>query len=164
MAETPGGETGAAGPPTAIEPKQLAENAVLKFVQRPRIMLILLGAWNVVAAVSEFFVDVHNGKIRGPVGGLALSWESIPLAALYFYCAREPERYQRVFWLALIQQAAAVVANFYHWGADDVTPGSIVIPVAVSATLGALVFLHLFQPKPAEPAAPASTPEAAGSG
>ena len=159
MAETPGGHTEATGPPTAIEQKPLAENSILKFVQRPRIMLILLGGWNVVAAVSEFFVDVQ-GKIRGPVGGLALSWEAIPLAVLYFYCARDPQRYHRVFWLALIQQAAAVVANFYHWGAKDVTAGSIVIPIAVAVVLGALVFLHLFQPKAAETAPPAASREA----
>ncbi len=154
MAESP--EARASMPETRPAP----ENAFLKTIRQPRVMLILLGAWNVVAAISEFFVD---GKIKGPVAGLSLSWESIPLAALYFYCARDPERYHRVFWLALIQQAAAIAANFYHWGAGDLNFGGIVIPVAVAAGLAALVFLHLFQPKPAEPAAPASTPEAAGS-
>jgi len=149
------------GTTTLVPPKPLAENAVLKFFQRPRIMLILLGGWNVVAAVAEFFVDLGGGKIHGPVGGLALSWETIPLAVLYFYAARDPQRHQQVFWLALIQQAAAIAAALYHWGAGDVTAGSIVIPVAVAAALGALVFLHLFQPKPAEAAPPTSPGEPA---
>lgn len=125
-------------------PARPAESVLLNTIRQPRILLILLGAWNIVAAVTEFFVD---GKIEGAFGGLALSWEAIPLAVLYFYCARDPERYQRVFWLALIQQAAAIAANFYHWGADDLTLGSIIIPLAVAAGLAVLIFLHLFQPK-----------------
>lgn len=108
-------------------------------------MLVLLGAWNVLAAVAEFFLD---GKVRGPFGGLTLSWQAIPLAALYFYCARDPERYGRVFWLALLQLTAAIVGNVYHWGAGDLSLGSIVIPIAVAAGLLVLVFLHLFQPRP----------------
>jgi len=132
-----------------------AKNAFLKIIRQPRVMLILLGAWNIVGAVSELLVDV-DGKIRGPTGGLALSWESIPLAVLYLYCARDPERYQRVFWLALVQQAAAIVANIAHRAADDMTTGAIIAPVAVAAGLGVLVFLHLFQPKPAPTGLPTS--------
>ena len=141
--------------PQVAQPQPPVENPFWATLRQPRIVLLLLGAWNILTAVSEFFLDVHNGKIRGPVGGAALSWEGIPLAVLYLYCARDPVRYQRVFWLALIQQASAVAAYFYHWGANDVTPGSIVIPAAVAAVLGVLVFLHLFQPKEPEEAATA---------
>ncbi len=133
-------------PPAAQPP---AENPFWTTLRQPRVVLILLAAWNIVAVVSEFFLD---GKIRGPFGGLSLSWDAIPLAVLYLYCSRDPARYHRVFWLALVQQAAAIAANMYHWGAGDLTPGSIIIPVAVAAGLGVLVFLHLFQPKePEEP-------------
>ena len=135
-------------PPAA--PPPAAENPFWSTLRQPRIVLLLLAAWSAVTAVAEFLIDVHGGKIRGPLGGVALSWEGIPLAALYLYCARNPDRYHRVFWLALIQQAAAIAAYFYHWGADDVTPGSIVVPVGVAAGLGILVFLHLFQPKERE--------------
>jgi hypothetical protein len=137
--------------PAATPPP--AENPFWAALRQPRIVLLLLAAWNVLIAVSEFFIDVHQGKIRGPIGGAALSWEAIPLAVLYLYCARDPARYQRVFWLAMIQQAAAIAAYFYHWGAGDVTPGSIVIPLGIAAGLGVLVFLHLFQPKEREAAA-----------
>ena len=170
MAETPEGQTEAAGPPTAVAPKPLAENAVLRFVQRPRILLILLAVWEIIGAVTEFFtssglfVDLHGGELDGALGGRALGWEQIPLAALYLYCSRDPERYRRVFWLALIEQAVAIVANIYHWGTDDFSGESVIIPVTVAAGLGALVFLHLFQAKPADTAAPPSPAEAAGGG
>jgi hypothetical protein len=145
MAETPP----AAEPPVVRPP---GENPFWRTLRQPRIVLILLVAWAILAVLAEFFVD---GKIRGPLGGMVLSWEGIPLAALYLYCARDPVRYQRVFWLALVQMAAAIAANIYHWGAGDLTPGSIIIPMAVSGGLAVLVFLHLFEPREAEPAATA---------
>ena len=146
MAETP-----EARPPTE-------ENALINTIRQPRIMLILLAVWDIIGAVSEFFtsnglfVDLKGREIDGLLGGRALSWEAIPLAVLYLYASRDPERYQRVFWLALIEQAAAIVANIYHLGAGDFSLESIVIPVAVAGGLAFLVFLHLFQPKTAEDA------------
>ena len=136
--------------PQAAQPA--AENPFWAALRQPRAVLILLAAWNLVAVVSEFFFD---GKISGALGGLTLSWEGIPLALLYLYCARDPARYQRVFWLALVQQAAAIAANLYHWGAGDLTTGSVIIPMAVAGGLAVLVFLHLFQPKGSEKAATA---------
>ena len=147
MHEAPESRTEAPGIPPSIEPKPLSENAFFKVARRPRIMLILLGFWNILGAVGEFFLDV-GGKIEGPLGGMAASWQAIPLAVLYLYCARDPVRYHRIFWLALIQMIAAIAANFYHWGAGDVAPESIVLPLAGSGTLGLLVFLHLFDPRP----------------
>lgn len=143
--------------PRVPQPQPAAENPFWTALRRPRVVLILVAAWNVVAVVSEFFVD---GKIRGPFGGLALSWEGIPLAVLYLYSVRDPQRYRRVFWLALVQQAAAILANIYHWGAGDLTPGSIIIPMAIAGGLTVLVFLHLFEPREPEeqPAATGQPP------
>ena len=137
-------------PPAAPPP---AENAFWATLRQPRVVLILLAAWEVIGALTEFFtsnglfVNLHGREIDGALGGRALGWEAIPLAVLYLCCARDPERYHRVFWLALIEQAAAIVANVYHWGAGDFSFESIVIPAGVAAGLGLLVFLHLFQPK-----------------
>ena len=132
-----------------------AENAFLNTVRQPRVVLILLGVWAIIGALTEFFtssglfVDLHGGELDGALGGRALSWEAIPLAVLYLYSARDPERYRRVFWLAFIEQVAAIVANIYHWGAGDFSFESVVIPIVVASGLGVLVFLQLFQPKPA---------------
>src|SRR3990170_337127 len=148
MAENPG-----------MQPSDLGENPVMSTVRQPRVVLLLLGVWAVIGAVTEFFtssglfVDLHGGELDGALGGRALGWEAIPLAVLYLYCARNPARFHGVFWLALIEQAAAIVANVYHWGAGDFSFESVIIPAGVAAGLGLLVFLHLFQPKEPERAA-----------
>jgi hypothetical protein len=122
-------------------------------LRQPRILLILLAAWSALGAVTEFFsnsglfLELHGGEADGALGGLALNWEAIPLAALYLYAARDPARFQRVFWLALVHTAAGVVANIYHWGAGDFSIESVLLPIILSGSLGVLVFLHLFQPK-----------------
>jgi len=141
-------------PPSVPQPP--AENAFWSTLRRPRIVLLLLAVWEVIGALSEFFtssglfVDLHGGEIDGALGGRALGWEAIPLAVLYLYCSRDPDRYRRVFWLALIEQAAAIIANIYHWGAGDFSLESVVIPIGVAAGLALLVFLHIFQPREPE--------------
>jgi len=136
--------------------KPLGDNAFLRLVQRPRIMLGLLAAWAIVGVLTEFFTanniffDNHDREIDGALAGRALAWQGIALAALYVYCARNPDRYRGVFWVALIEQAAAIAANLYHLGNDDYSAESIIIPVAVAVGLAVLVLLHLFQPREAE--------------
>ena len=129
-----------------------AESPFWLTLRQPRVLLILLALWAIVGALTEFFtssslfVDLP-AELDGALGGRALSWEAIPLAVLYLYCSRDPVRYQRVFWLALIEQAAAIFANIYHLGAGDFSLESVFIPIAVAGGLTLLVFLHLFQPK-----------------
>lgn len=140
--------------------KPLGENAFLKFVQRPRIMLLLLAGWEGIGFLTQLitntglFIEDHKGgdiDLDGVLAGRAFAWESIPLAVLYVYCARDPWRYQRIFWLALIEQIAAVVAYLYHWlVVGTFTAESIFIPLIGSAALGTLVFLHIFRPRPEE--------------
>jgi hypothetical protein len=147
--------------PEIAQPQPPAENPFWATLRQPRIVLILLAVWAIIGALTEFFtssglfVDLHGLEMDGALGGRALSWEAIPLAVLYLYCSRDPVRYQRVFWLALIEQAAAIVANVYHWGAGDFSFESVFVPIVVAAALGVLVFLHLFQPREAEKAATA---------
>ncbi len=148
----------------AAPPQPPAENPFWTTLRQPRVVLILLAVWAIIGALTEFFtssglfLDLHNRELDGALGGRALSWEAIPLAVLYLYCSRDPVRYQRVFWLALIEQAAAIVANVYHWGAGDFSFESVAIPIVVAAGLGLLVFLQLFQPKAPEAAAPVVSP------
>ncbi|MBI1886342.1 MAG: hypothetical protein HYS09_08560 [Chloroflexi bacterium] len=147
-------------------PVSVDTNALLKALQRPRVMLILLAAWDIIGALAEFFsssgifADLHGEEINGALGGRALSWEAIPLAALYIYAARDPARFPFVFWIALIEQAAAIAANIYHWGAGDFSIESIIIPIIVAAGLLVLVFLHLFGPKERAVAQEPSAPQA----
>lgn len=146
--------------PEIAQPQPPVENPFWTTLRQPRVVLILLAVWAIIGALTEFFtssglfVDL-GGELDGALGGRALSWEAIPLAVLYLYCSRDPVRYQRVFWLALIEQAVAIVANVYHLGAGDFSLESVFIPIAVAAVLGVLVFLHLFQPREPEEAATA---------
>lgn len=147
--------------PETAQPQPPVQNPFWTTLRRPRVVLILLAVWAIIGALTEFFsssglfVDLHGVELDGALGGRALSWEAIPLAVLYLYCSRDPVRYGRVFWLALIEQAAAIVANVYHWGAGDFSFESVFIPIVVAAALGVLVFLHLFQPREPEEAATA---------
>jgi hypothetical protein len=141
----------------AQEQKPLGENAFLKFVQRPRIMLSLLAAWSFLTVLSELFVrtqfitdipNLHGADIEGALGSLAFGFQGLPLGVLYLYCSRAPVRYQRIFWLALLHQGALVAAILYHWSVTNVfSIGSVWIPLIISAGLLTLVFLHLFQPR-----------------
>ena len=134
--------------------KTLGDNSFIQMVQRPRILLILLGVWAVFGFLTELFtsngifLEQHGGgelQLDGVFAGRALGWEAIVLAVLYFYSARDPVRYQRVFWLALIEQTAAIIACFYHWlVTDDFTFESVALPLAVASGLGLLVFLNVF--------------------
>jgi hypothetical protein len=147
--------------PEIAQPQPPVENPFWTTLRQPRVVLILLAVWAIIGALTEFFtssglfVDLHGLELDGALGGRALSWEAIPLAVLYLYCSRDPVRYQRVFWLALIEQAVAIVANVYHLGAGDFSLESVFIPIVGGGALGVLVFLHLFQPRGPEEAATA---------
>ena len=160
-------ETPPATQPEAAQPQPPGENRFLTTLRQPRVLLILLAVWAIIGALTEFFtssglfVDLDDRDLDGALGGRALSWEAIPLAVLYLYSSRDPVRYQRVFWLALVEQGVAILANVYHLAAGDFSIDSVVIPIAGAAALGGLVFLHLFQPKePGEVTPPPSPSQA----
>jgi hypothetical protein len=144
-------------------------NALVALSQTPRILLLLLTVWSILGVLAETFtssglflenhfeVDDKNLELEldGALGGFALGWEGIPLAALYIYCFRDPDRYRAVFWLALIHMGALSFAQLYHWlGTSDFTFESVAVPMIGSAVLGAACFLAIFQereaPLPAE--------------
>ena len=153
MQENPEVRSGEGEKWTAYVPgeKKLGENTLLKFLQRPRIVLALLMAWSLITVIIEavpdsgLFFNVKDGKeIDGALGGGILMWQGIPLALLYFLSFRNPQHNRSVFWVGLIQQGAAIAANLFQWGTGTFTAESIMIPVAVSAGLGALVFVNVF--------------------
>ena len=133
------------------------ENAFLKLVQQPSVLLILLAAWSFLGFLTQvivnsaLFIEKHGEgdvNLDGVLGGLALSWQGLPMAVLFLYCARDPDRYRAVFWLALIATCAGVASGLYHWLVTDLySIESVVVPVGVSAGLAVLVFLQLFAGK-----------------
>lgn len=149
--------------------KSLGENSFLKVLQRPRIVLLLLLAWSVITVIieawpeSDIFFNVKRGdEIDGALGGGLIMWQGIPLAVLYFLSFRNPQNNKSVFWVGLVQQAAAIAANIFAWGTGTFTVESIIIPVAVSAGLGALVFVNIFGRDEMAESAPTSRQQPAG--
>jgi len=128
-------------------------NPILHFLQRPRIMLLLLAAWSILSVLAQvftksgLFLDAHDIELDGALGGFALGFEGIPLAAVYIYAFRDPHQHRPVFILALIHMAAMAASQVYHLGTGDFSFESVAIPLFGSAGLGALVFLHLFSPR-----------------
>src|SRR3972149_215735 len=142
MQENPEVRSGEGEKWTAYVPgeKRLGENTLLKFLQRPRIVLALLMTWSLITVIIEavpdsgLFFNVKDGKENdGAPGGGILMWQGTPLALLYFLAFRNPQHNRAVFWVGLIQQGAAIAANLFQWGTGTFTAESIMIPVAVSA-------------------------------
>lgn len=132
-------------------------NPVLTFLQRPRIMLILLAAWSVLGVLaqffteSQFFFDNDGKEIDGALAGFALGWEGIPLAAVYIYSLGDPVKRRPVFLMALLHMGSLAASQVYHLGTGDFSFESVVVPLVGSIGLAGLVFVHLFgdkEPKP----------------
>ncbi len=127
---------------------------VLAAVRIPRVTLFILAGWSVLAALTQVFVnsplflDIHDAELDGALGGLALSFNAVPLAVLYVYCARDPVRYHAVFWLALVHQGAMAAGNLYELAIGTYSAESIIIPLVGACALGALSFAQIFEPRP----------------
>ena len=147
---------------TGVEQAGTGGNAVVALAQRPRLMLLLLAGWSILTVLAQTFtnssllLENHSSselELDGVLGGLALGWQGIPLAALYIYSFRNPVRYRPVFFLALIHMSALATSQLYHWLiTGDYTIESIFVPLVGSAALGALVLVHLLQPQDEPPA------------
>ena len=137
-------------------------NAVVTLAQRPRLMLLLLAGWSILTVMAQTFtsssllLENHSSselQLDGVLGGLALGWQGVPLAALYIYSFRNPVRYRPVFFLALIHMGALAASQLYHLLiTGDYTIESVIVPLVGSVALGALVFVHLLQPQDDPPA------------
>jgi len=158
----------APGTVTGVEPAGDDGNAFIKLAQRPRLMLLLLAGWSILGVMvqtftsSGIFLENHLAfpgesnlelELDGALGGFALGWQGIPLAALYIYAFRDPSRNRSVFFLALIHMGTLAASQIYHWLiTSDFTFESIIVPLAGSVALAVLVFVHLFQPRDEPPA------------
>jgi hypothetical protein len=101
---------------------------------------------------SGLFLDIHDLELDGALGGFALGFNALPMAVLYLYCWRDPQRYRHVFWLALIQQAAMASGAVYQLVIGTFSVESVIVPAVGSGALAFFSFLQVFEPK-APPAA-----------
>jgi len=136
--------------PTAPQP------SALQTLRQPRIVLILLAIWDILGIVAQllsgsFLFDMEGHEASGILAGRVFDASMIVPAILYIYAARDPKRYHRVFWLALVEQVAVVLSCFYHRGAGDITWAAAIVPAAISGGLIFLIFFNLFQPRQGAP-------------
>ena len=105
---------------TGVEPAGDEGNAFIRLAQRPRLMLMMLAGWSILSVMaqtftsSSLFLENHSSfelELDGALGGFALGWQGIPLAALYIYCFFDPPRYRPVFFLALIHMGTLSAAQ-----------------------------------------------------
>lgn len=134
-------------------------NQLARLGKKPRILLLLLAAWSLLALLTQIFVnsglflDTHDIEFDGAFGGLALSFGALPLGLFYLYCWRDPTRFYQIFWLAMGHQLSIAVAVLYHWAIGTFSVESIIGPFIGSVILALLSFLQLFEPRsgPASP-------------
>ncbi len=120
--------------------------------RNPRVTLLLLAAWSLLAGVTQLFVnsglflDIHNAELDGALGGLAFGFNAVPLALLYLFCSRDPARYHQVFWLAIVNQGAIAAGNVYHLAIGTFSFESNIVALLGAVLLSGLSFAQMFEP------------------
>jgi len=132
------------------------EPSVLDVLRQPRVMLVLLAAWDIVGVLAQllsdsFLFDMKGVEASGILGGRVFSASSLIPAIVYLWALRDPQQHRRVFWLGLIEQVALILSSFYHRGAGDITWAGTIIPAVMSGALIFLIFPNLFQPGAPQP-------------
>ena len=132
------------------------EPSVLDVLRQPRVMLVLLAAWDIVGVLAQllsesFLFDMEGLEASGIFGGRVFSASSLIPAIVYLWALRDPQQHRRVFWLGLIEQVTLILSSFYHRGAGDITWAGTVIPAIISGALIFLIFPNLFQPGAPQP-------------
>ena len=91
----------------------------------------------------------HDDEMDGALGGFALGWEGIPLACrLHLLFPRPGEIPRGLLAGAHPHGVDGGFADLPPRLAGDFAFTGVIIPLAGSLGLAALVFLHLFSPKP----------------
>lgn len=147
-----------------IRPAQ-GQPSVLDILRQPRVMLVLLAAWDIVGVLAQllsdsFLFDMKGTEASGILGGRVFSASTLVPAIVYLWALRDPQQHRRVFWLGLIEQVALVLSSFYHRGAGDIGWAGVIIPAIISGALIFLIFPNLFQPKAAPAPQPVGGPPA----
>jgi hypothetical protein len=128
-------------------------NALVRLGRQPRILLLALAIWSILAALTHLFVnsplflDIHNEQFNGALGGLAFSFNAVPLAVLYLYCSRDPAGFPHIFSLATIHQGVMTLGVLYHWVVGTFTVESIIVPAVVSGALATFSIFQVLEPQ-----------------
>ena len=123
--------------------------SLTSIVQRLRLLLFLMIVWEGLAIIAElsfgtFFFEISGDKIsgllagRGSFGGAAV----MPMF-IYIYALRSPLRYRGLLYLAVLENASALLFCVYHLAVGDIEGPSVVPTMAVSAAFVVAFLLNL---------------------
>src|SRR5688500_5624640 len=112
---------------STYEPRSLTS-----IVQRLRLILFLMVIWEALAVITElsfgsFFFEISDDKIggllaaRGSFGGAAV----MPMF-IYIYALRAPLRYRGLLYLAVLENAAAILFSVFHLAVGDLEAQGVV--------------------------------------
>ena len=116
-----------------------------------RIIILLIGAWSLVAGVLlVFFHGTAAGSLGVGVSDAAgqrlVGAHLLILAPVYLMIAWRPERYQSLLWLPFAGQLIVLVSVGYGIVAGDTKFGDGALAVAVSAIfVGLLAFIWIIE-------------------
>lgn len=133
-----------APPMSTYEPRSLTS-----IVQRLRLILFLMIIWEALAIISElsfgsFLFDISGDKIggllagRGSFGGAAV----MPMF-IYIYALRAPLRYRGLLYLAMLENAAAILFSVYHLAVGNIEAQGVIATMVISAVFLAAFLLNL---------------------
>lgn len=129
---------------STYEPRSLTS-----IVQRLRLILFLMIIWEALAVVAElsfggFLFEISGEKIsgflaaRGSFAGAAL----LPMF-IYIYALRAPLRYRGLLYLAVLENATAILFSLFHLAVGDLEAQGVVATMVISAVFLLAFLLNL---------------------
>ena len=112
---------------------------------RLQLILIALGAWNLIAFVLELANTgpLTVGGVDGFLGARAVGGSLGVLGIAYLYAARNPVRYRFVLWLATLEQVLALFTATFHWARGDFGADEAIVPILFAVAFLILLMTNL---------------------
>ena len=129
---------------STYEPRSLTS-----IVQRLRVILFLMIIWEALAIITELsfgepLFEISGDKIsgflaaRGSFAGAAV----MPMF-IYIYALRAPLRYRGLLYLAVLENATAILFSVFHLAVGDLEAQGVIATMLISAIFLAAFLLNL---------------------
>lgn len=128
----------------SFEPRSLTS-----IVQRLRLLLFLMVVWHGLAIITELsfggpLFEISGDKVGGFLAALgSFSGAAVMPMFIYIYALRAPLRYRGLLYLAVLENAAALLFCVYHLAVGNVEGQAVVATMVVSAVFVIAFLLNL---------------------
>lgn len=129
---------------STYEPRSLTS-----IVQRLRLILFLMIIWEAIAIITElsfggFLFDISGNKIGGYLAGRgSFAGAAVMPMFIYIYALRAPLRYRGLLYLAVLENAAAILFSLFHLAVGDLEAQGVIPTMVVSACFLVAFLLNL---------------------